>query len=311
MHTSRKRPPPPWQRDHSAPQHPVGRARRRFPSAEGTVVEPPARYRRAFDGAGDRGGLEERRASSDAGVQLRRRRSTPMERLRRNPVRHGVIGLTVMGAATPLAIARNNQMRTDPTHERQALMPEVSPVPNLKLTDHAVGQAWREARVEVAEAKATDRDTVIQRNVQRYKEYTIPQDLAEDIYDIALAEEIDPDVAFGLVRTESAFKNSATSHVGAIGLTQLMPSTARWIDKEVTPRDLRDQRTNLRIGFKYLNDLMKKYDGDAELALLAYNRGPGTVDRILKRGGNPDNGYADMVLRDATPDAHPTKNAGG
>lgn len=301
MQTSRKRPPPPWQRDHSAPQHPVGRARRRFPSQE---AEPPARYRRAFDGAGDHAHAE-RRGSVDTGVQLRRRRSTPMERLRRNPVRHGVIGLTVVGAATPLAIARNNQMRTDPAHERQALLPEVAPVPNLKLTDQAVGQAWRDARVEVAESKSSERDTVIQRNVQRYSSYDIPRALAEDIYDIALAENIDPDLAFGLVRTESAFKNSATSHVGAIGLTQLMPATARWLQPDVTVRDLRDQRTNLRIGFKYLKDLMKKYDGDAELALLAYNRGPGTVDRILKRGGNPDNGYPDMVLRDATPDATP------
>jgi soluble lytic murein transglycosylase-like protein len=305
MPSTRKRSPAPWQRAHSSePQHPVGRTRRRFPYAEAGVSEPPARYRRAFDGAGPAGG--ERRHSVENGVQLRRHRSnSPMDRLRRNPVRHGVIGLAVVGAATPLAIARNNQMRTDPSHERQATLPEIAGVPRMALTEEAVGQAWRDARVEVAEQKVSDRDTVIQRNVERYKEYTIPRDLAEDIYDIALQEEIDPDVAFGLVRTESAFKNTATSHVGAIGLTQLMPATARWIDKDVSPRDLRDQRTNLRIGFKYLNDLMKKYDGDAELALLAYNRGPGTVDRILKRGGNPDNGYPDMVLRDATPDATP------
>jgi soluble lytic murein transglycosylase-like protein len=283
----------------------VGRARRRFPYAEAAQTEPPARYRRAFDGAGD-AGPERRGSSVEGGVQLRRHRSnSPMDRLRRNPVRHGVIGLAVVGAATPLAIARNNQMRNDPSHERHATLPEIAGVPKMALTEQAVGQAWREARVEVAETKASDRDTVIQRNVQRYNEYTIPRDLAEDIYDIALAENIDPDIAFGLVRTESAFKNSATSHVGAIGLTQLMPATARWIQKDVTTRDLRDQRTNLRIGFKYLKDLMAKYDGDAELALLAYNRGPGTVDRILKRGGNPDNGYPDMVLRDATPDATP------
>jgi Transglycosylase SLT domain len=303
MQSSRKRPPPPWQRAQQAPQHPVGRARRRFPSTAAGQPEPPARYRRAFDGAGDTG--VERR-SVDGGVQLRRHRSnSPMDRLRRNPVRHGVIGLTVVGAATPLAIARSNQMRNDPAHERQALMPEVAKAPHMKLTEQAVGQAWRDARVELAETRSTERDTVIQRNVERYSSYTIPRDLAEDIYDIALAEDIDPDVAFGLVRTESAFKNSATSHVGAIGLTQLMPATAKWLKPDVTTRDLRDQRTNLRIGFKYLRDLINKYDGDHELALLAYNRGPGTVDRILKRGGDPDNGYPDMVLRDATPDATP------
>lgn len=305
MHSIRKRPPPPWQRSSDAPQHPVGRARRRFPQA-GSGAEPPARYRRAFDGAGDTSidrRTGERRV--DAGVQLRRRPS-PMDRMRRSPMRHGVMGLAVVGAATPLAIARSNQMRTDPSHERQmSVMPEINPLAAGQITEEAVGQAWRDANNVIAEEKTSEKDAVIKRNVERYKEYTIPRDLAEDIYEIALAEDIDPDVAFGLVRTESAFKNSATSHVGAIGLTQLMPATARWIQKGVTVRDLRDQKTNLRIGFKYLNDLMQKYDGDTELALLAYNRGPGTVDRVLKRGGNPDNGYPDMVLRGATPDATP------
>lgn len=307
MHTSRKRPPPPWQRAaNPVPQHPVGRARRRFPSVEAGHTEPPARYRRAFDGAGDRGVTPERRSGVDGGVQMRRRRASPMDRLRRSPVRHGVIGLTVMGAATPLAIARSNQMRTDPSHERQvSILPEVAAVPDLKLTDKAVGQAWRNAETEVVDSKATERDTVIQRNIEKYSEYDIPRDLAEDIYDIALETDIDPDMAFGLVRTESAFKNNATSHVGAIGLTQLMPATARWLKPDVTVRDLRDSKTNLSIGFKYLAELIQKYDGDKELALLAYNRGPGTVDRVLKRGGNPDNGYPDMVLRGATPDATP------
>jgi soluble lytic murein transglycosylase-like protein len=75
-----------------------------------------------------------------------------------------------------------------------------------------------------------------------------------------------------------------------------MPATARWLKKDVTVADLRDSKTNLSIGFKYLRDLINKYDGDTELALLAYNRGPGTVDRVLKRGGNPDNGYAQAVI---------------
>ncbi|HEX2078709.1 MAG TPA: lytic transglycosylase domain-containing protein [Longimicrobium sp.] len=304
MPHSRKRPPPPWQRGHAEPRHPLGRARRRFPAAGAGGAEPPARYRRAFDGAGDRqvhGRETDRRV--DAGVQLPRRRSG-FDRMRRSPVRHGVIGLGVIGAATPLAIARTNQMRTDPAHERQvSVLPEINPLAAGQITEQAVGQAWRDANVAIAEEKTSEKEAVIKRNLERYKEYDIPRDLAETIYDIALEEDIDPDVAFGLVRTESAFKNSATSHVGAIGLTQLMPATARWIQKDVTVRDLRDPQVNLRIGFKYLNDLMKKYDGDTELALLAYNRGPGTVDRVLKRGGNPDNGYPDMVLRDATP--HP------
>ena len=300
MHRSSRRPPPPWQRPTMAPRHPVGRARRRFPGPDGGYAEPPARYRRAFDGAGDpqiNGTRQDRRRD---GLRIPRPPRNAFERIRRDPVRYGLVGLGVAGAATPLAIARQNQMRTDPSHERQlTALPQV--MPQVAITDAAVGQAWRDARATAAEETVSARDATIQRNVERYDEYDIPRDLAEDIYDIALEEEIDPDVAFGLVRTESAFKGSATSHVGAIGLTQLMPKTARWLQPGVTTRDLRDQRTNLRIGFKYLNDLMRKYDGDTELALLAYNRGPGTVDRVLKRGGDPDNGYPDMVLRDATP----------
>ena len=125
--------------------------------------------------------------------------------------------------------------------------------------------------------------------------FKVSDRLAKQIHEAAKENGIAPEVAFGLVKTESGFKNSATSHVGAIGLTQLMPATARWLKPGTTRSDLRDTETNLEIGFKYLADLIEKYDGDTDLALLAYNRGPGTVDRLLKRGRNPDNGYADMV----------------
>lgn len=285
MHTTPTRRTPPWKRASHAPAHPVGRALRRFPG------DTPERYVRAFDGAGDEAARSGDRRGGE-GVRLARRPSA-MDRLRRHPVRHGMLGLAVAGAATPLAIARSNQMRTAPEHE-VALRPEMIPA----ATDRAVGEAWRNAETEIAEAKTSEREQVIARNLERFSSYDIPRKLAEDIYDLAIQEEVDPDVAFGLVRAESSFKNAATSHVGAVGLTQLMPRTAAWIKPGVTVRDLRDQRTNLQIGFKYLNDLLDKYDGDTQLALLAYNRGPGTVDRVLKRGGNPDNGYPDMVLRD-------------
>ncbi len=124
----------------------------------------------------------------------------------------------------------------------------------------------------------------------------MPASLARQIHAAAVANRIDPKVAFGLVHAESGFRNHATSPVGAIGLTQLMPATARWLQRGVTRSDLRNPDVNLRIGFRYLRDLIDKYEGDTELALTAYNRGPGTVDRVLKRGGNPDNGYADMVM---------------
>src|SRR5688572_27691592 len=126
-------------------------------------------------------------------------------------------------------------------------------------------------------------------------EYKIPKSLAKDIYEAAIANNITPRTAFGLVRAESSFRPAATSPVGATGLTQLMPATARWLVPGTTRAQLKDPDTNLRIGFKYLRSLVDKYDGNEKLALTAFNRGPGTVDKVLKRGGNPDNGYAEKV----------------
>ena len=127
-------------------------------------------------------------------------------------------------------------------------------------------------------------------------EFDIPIPLASDIHEAALAEKIAPRVAFGLVQAESSFRTRVVSPVGAVGLTQLLPSTARWLVPGTTRSDLMKPETNLRVGFQYLRYLMDKYEGDEKLALTAYNRGPGTVSKLLSRGKNPDNGYADKVL---------------
>lgn len=126
--------------------------------------------------------------------------------------------------------------------------------------------------------------------------YSIPADLAAAINDIALAEGIAPAVAFQLVRVESGFYRRAISPVGAVGLAQVMPPTAFELDPTLQYGDLFDRDTNLRLGFRYLRQMIDKYDGDLRLALLAYNRGPGTVDSVLRAGGDPSNGYARAVL---------------
>lgn len=155
-------------------------------------------------------------------------------------------------------------------------------------TDASVASGWR------AKALEREREAVAEEFAERFG-ISVP--LAQQIHDAAVEERIDPDVAFGLVRTESSFRRTVVSWAGAVGYTQLLPSTARWIAPGTSRGDLFDTRTNLRVGFKYLRYLMDKYDGNTRLALLAYNRGPGTVDRVLSRGGNPANGYADKVLR--------------
>jgi soluble lytic murein transglycosylase-like protein len=137
----------------------------------------------------------------------------------------------------------------------------------------------------------------LKRVTENSSRYGIPADLAERIEQIALAEGIDTRVAFGLVATESEFNRRAVSPVGAVGYTQLMPSTARYFRPGVEREALFDRDTNLRIGFRFLRTLIDKYNGNLELALLAYNRGPERVDAILRAGGDPDNGYPRLVLR--------------
>ena len=131
--------------------------------------------------------------------------------------------------------------------------------------------------------------------------YQIPADLAEDIYDIALSEGIDPALGFQLVKIESGFKGSARSSMEAYGYTQLQLPTARFYDPDVTVKGLYERETNLRIGFRFLRDLLEQFDHDMELALVAYNRGPGKVAGILAKGGDPANGYAEAVMEGYTP----------
>lgn len=126
--------------------------------------------------------------------------------------------------------------------------------------------------------------------------YGIGADLAASIEEIALSERIDPEVAFELVRVESEFNPRAVSPVGAIGFTQLMPETARQLMPGITRSQIFDRETNLRLGFRFLRVMIEQYRGDLHMALLAYNRGPGRVDGLVKAGIDPDNGYARLVL---------------
>lgn len=163
--------------------------------------------------------------------------------------------------------------------------PAIDPV-EVQARD-AVAQAWRENALRQEQAKLS---------AQFAATFKIPFDLAHEIHGAALDAEIDPALAFRLVRAESSFRPTAVSPVGALGLTQLMPSTAKWLEPGTTRKQLLEPRTNLRVGFRYLRRLIDSYEGDERLALLAYNRGPGTVNALLKKGRDPENGYVDLVL---------------
>jgi soluble lytic murein transglycosylase-like protein len=207
--------------------------------------------------------------------------------------------LVAVAAAQVVAVGSGKALHADqPRSVRELAARVASAEPVGQISGIVVAAPVKVAKAVAPSAKRDAKVAAAEELAGKYRQrgFKVSPSLARQIHAAAVANRIDPKVAFGLVRTESGFKNSATSPVGAIGLTQLMPATARWMQRGVTRGDLRNPEVNLRIGFRYLRELIEKYDGDTELALTAYNRGPGTVDRVLKRGGNPDNGYAGMVM---------------
>lgn len=142
------------------------------------------------------------------------------------------------------------------------------------------------ARLELRRAEAILRHS---------SQYQITGDLAELIYDVALREGIDPELAFRLVRLESRFDVNARSRVGDHGLAQVRLATARFYDADITVEELYDPETNLTIGLRYLRHLLEAYD-DLRLALLAYNRGPTRLKQLLEAGRDPRNGYAERII---------------
>ncbi|BCN93575.1 lytic transglycosylase [Thiomicrorhabdus immobilis] len=112
----------------------------------------------------------------------------------------------------------------------------------------------------------------------------------EPVMQNADKNKIDPAWIYGIMRRESAFSEDVKSSVGAVGLMQLMPKTAKYIGKKIGVKkvsytDLTKAENNIELGSAYLSYLHDKYDGNKVLATASYNAGPNRVDTWIPKNG--------------------------
>ncbi|HYR28891.1 MAG TPA: lytic transglycosylase domain-containing protein [Thermoanaerobaculia bacterium] len=105
--------------------------------------------------------------------------------------------------------------------------------------------------------------------------FSAPKHLTPVIQEAARKHGVDPRLVAAVMRRESAWNDRAVSRVGACGLMQLMPATAKFLGVE----NIFDVRENIFGGTRYLRTLLDTFNGDLDLALAAYNAGPGAVEK--------------------------------
>jgi hypothetical protein len=119
---------------------------------------------------------------------------------------------------------------------------------------------------------------------ERYEKWSISRYKSRDIVGLvkmyARKYRIDENLLFAIIKVESNFNSSAVSSAGAQGLMQLMPATA----EELGVTNILDPAQNIAGGSQYISKCLRLFKGDQELALAAYNAGPGAVK---KYGGIP------------------------
>ena len=110
-----------------------------------------------------------------------------------------------------------------------------------------------------------------------------PLGFEKDIKRYSGKQKINPAWAFAIARRESSFMPDANSSAGAKGLMQVMPGTAKQLArKKVSTKELLNAKSNIKLGTKYLRNLLDRHDGNQVLATAAYNAGPYRVKSWLK-----------------------------
>ncbi|WP_285107520.1 lytic transglycosylase domain-containing protein [Paenibacillus sp. UMB4589-SE434] len=111
----------------------------------------------------------------------------------------------------------------------------------------------------------------------------------DSIREHAAKQDLDPLLVAAIIRVETNYEIGRESRKGAIGMMQLMPTTADWAMKQMKLRKMwtvdelrREADPNIQIGTWYLRSLIKQYDSNTVAAVAAYNAGPGNVSEWLR-----------------------------
>lgn len=110
-------------------------------------------------------------------------------------------------------------------------------------------------------------------------EVLYPSPYLADLRKVLKNDNLDPLIVLSLIRQESVFNPLARSPVGARGLMQIMPTTAKRLKRSVREKHLADPGVNMELGTKYIKNLLKRYDGNLVYVLGAYNAGEARVER--------------------------------
>ncbi len=125
-------------------------------------------------------------------------------------------------------------------------------------------------------------------------------ELADAIVEYSRAYGLDPYLVMAVIKTESTFNSRARSKKGAMGIMQILPSTARELagdlGMEWEGHDmLYNPSINVKLGIHYLSFLKGRFNDDMTKAIVAYNRGPYKLARSLRKGKRLRSAYADKV----------------
>lgn len=127
-----------------------------------------------------------------------------------------------------------------------------------------------------------------------------PRKYKDIIEQAASIYNVDPNLIYAVIKQESNFNKDAVSSAGAKGLMQIIDPTSKQMARKIDTiddknYDVFDPYTNIHIGTKYLSYLIKYFDGNYYLAIIAYNAGMGRVDIWLEAEYNEYTDYAKLL----------------